>query len=189
MWNVATSNKLCSDRFTNASHQKHLTNVNGVKASVDNGAPVVPEFLRSRAKQEKMKETRAAVIQYENRVLLDKMMGIEKKKTQLNPDQIAKKSFHKVKTLNTNRRITDLKKINDQNKALLKRLQATGSVYSIDKWIQDDKKNNTFRRNISQNARRTHHADFSEPPRFGRSFYGSQFGQSNGFQSGMYYEC
>lgn len=43
-------------------------------------------------------------------------MDIEKKKTVLNPKEIAKKSFHKVKTLNTGKRINDLKKINDENK-------------------------------------------------------------------------
>ena len=59
---------------------------------------------------------RAATIQYENRVLLDKMMDIEKKKTNLNPDTIAKKSNNPGKTLNTNKRVRELRKINDENK-------------------------------------------------------------------------
>lgn len=36
---------------------------------------------------------------------------------------------------------------------------------------------------------RTHHPDFSQAPKMGRSFYGSTMGTTNGFQqSGMYYE-
>jgi len=56
MWNLKSSNKLCSDRFTVQSHQKHVNNIQKVKPSIDNSAPQIPSFLRSRAKQEKMKE-------------------------------------------------------------------------------------------------------------------------------------
>jgi len=61
-------------------------------------------------------KARAAVIQYENRVLLDKMMDIERKKTNLNPEVIAKKSFHPTKTLNTTKRVKELRKINEENR-------------------------------------------------------------------------
>jgi len=61
---------------------------------------------------------RAATIQYENRVLLDKMMDIEKKKTHLNPETIIKKSHISGKTLNTSKRVRELRKINDENKVI-----------------------------------------------------------------------
>ena len=32
------------------------------------------------------------------------------------------------------------------------RLQTAHSVYDMNRWVVDDKKNNTLRRNISQNA-------------------------------------
>jgi len=190
MWNLATSNKICSDRFTTLTQQRHLNNIYNVKKSIDNKAPEVPGFLRSRAKQEKMKEVRNGVIQYENKVLLDKMMEIERKKTILNPSVIIKKSFQPKKTLNVGKRIKDLKKINDENKAFLKRLQGASSVYNIDKWIEDDVKHHEYRKNISQNARRNQHSDFSDrATSVGmRTFY-SQPGASNGFQSNvMHYE-
>ena len=62
---------------------------------------------------------RDAVIQYENRVLLDKMMEIEKKKTDLNPTIIAKKHFYPTKSLNTTKRVRELKKVNTENKVNL----------------------------------------------------------------------
>jgi len=130
---------------------------------------------------------RAQTIQYENRVLLDKMMEIERKKTQLNPEEIAKKTFRPTKTLNTTKRVRELRKINDENKSLLRRLQSAHSVYSVDKWITDDRKHNEFKKNISQNARRAEHADFSaKSTKYSNTFYSG--GQSNGFQAGMYYE-
>ena len=49
-------------------------------------------------------------------MLLDKMMNIERKKTQLNPLKITQKSFHAVKTLNAGQRTKDLSKINKENK-------------------------------------------------------------------------
>jgi len=114
MWNLAASNKLCSDRFTQLQHQRHLQNIAEVKPKINNASPDVPSFLRSRAKQEKMKEVRAATIQHENRVLLDKMMEIERKQSQLNPSQLAKKTFYPTKTLNTSKRVNELKKINGE---------------------------------------------------------------------------
>jgi len=45
-------------------------------------------------------------------------MEIERKKTNLNPTIIAKKSFQPTKTLNTTRRVRELKKINNENKVL-----------------------------------------------------------------------
>lgn len=59
---------------------------------------------------------RLATIQYENRVLLDKMMEIERKQSQLNPAQIAKRSFHPTKSLHTSKRINELRKINQENR-------------------------------------------------------------------------
>jgi len=184
MWNLATSNKICSDRFTTLKQHRHLSNIYNVKKSIDNSAPEIPGFLRSRAKQEKMKEVRNGVIQYENKVLLDKMMEIEKKKTTLNPTVIIKTSFQPKRTLNVGKRIKDLRKINDENKAMLKRLQGASSVYSIDKWIDDDRKHLEYKRNISQNARRTFHNDFSDRATSSvgtRTFYSSNPGASNGF--------
>jgi len=169
-----------------------MNNIYNVKKSINNAPPEIPGFLRSRAKQEKMKEVRANVIQYENRVLLDKMMDIEKKKTALNPSSISKKVFVPGRTLNTVKRIKELKKINDENKFLLKRLQSTNSVYSVDKWLSDDKKHVEVKRNISQNARRTFHNDFSERPLSmgGRTFYSQTGGPSpaNGTHTAMHYE-
>ena len=190
MWNLISSNKLCSERATFQAHQRHVKNVVRVKPSINNLPPEIPSFLRSRAKQEKMKETRAATIQYENRVLLDKMMDIEKKKTDLNPDTIAKKTHNNGKTLNTNKRVRELRKINDENKALLRRLQSAHSVYSIDKWIEGDRKNKEIRSMISQNARRSQHNDYSGQPKFSKTFYGSEAQEPSqtGYQSGMYYE-
>ena len=43
-------------------------------------------------------------------------MEIEKKKTDLNPTMIAKKHFYPTKSLNTTKRVRDLKKVNTENK-------------------------------------------------------------------------
>jgi len=119
------------------------------------------------------------------------MMDIERRQTELNPQKITKKSFHGVRTLNTEKRARDLKKINDQNKGMLKRLQSANSAYSINNWIDHDRKHAVMSRNISQNARRNLHSDFSATSR-NTTFYRPQSGLSRGYQSGiqsgMHYE-
>ena len=69
MWNLASSNKICNDKLIALvshfhhkliafqQHQKHLNNLANIKPSIDNSCPEIPSFLRSRAKQEKMKES------------------------------------------------------------------------------------------------------------------------------------
>jgi len=114
-----------------------------------------------------MKEVRAAVIYYENKKLLDKMMEIERKRSTLNPVEISKHSFQPTKTLNTGKRLNDLRKINSENRSLMYRLQSAHSVYNTDKWVEDDKKHSVLRRNISQNARRVAHMDYSNYGSFG----------------------
>jgi len=165
-----------------------MSNVYNVKKSINNSEPYIPTFLKSRAKQEKDKETRNGVIQYENKVLLDKMMEIEKKKTVLNPDVIEQKRFKPSQSLNTSKRSRDLRKINTENKALLNRLQSAKSVYSVDKWIDDDRKHHVVRENISQNARRNQHIDFSAVTPKMTTFYNTRPDEYAGDQPGMYYE-
>ena len=69
MWNLASSNKLCADRFTNIvkkpllfniqTHKKHLDKLQSMKPAIDNRAPEIPSFLRTRAKQEQIKESKS----------------------------------------------------------------------------------------------------------------------------------
>ena len=94
------------------------------------------------------------------------MMEIESKPSLLNPLNLTKSTFQiPSKTLNSESRIRGLRKINSENlvknpiltkiilfQQIMNRLQTTHSVYDINRWVVDDKKNSTLRRNISQNA-------------------------------------
>ena len=91
MWNLASSNKLCSDKFTIQvsnlqflisikilisfeiqSHQKHLNNIANVRPSINNKPPKQPEFLKNRQKQEKMKERNLKILQIRNQYTLER---------------------------------------------------------------------------------------------------------------------
>lgn len=56
------------------------------------------------------------------------------------------------KTFNTTYRVNELRKINDQNQSLIKRLQAAKPVYESQKWENDRKKSKLLCEKLSQNA-------------------------------------
>lgn len=107
-------------------------------------------------------------VQYENRILLEKMMNIERKPTDLHPSQLLKKHFQPTKSLNITKRAKEVNRINQDNKvdifsacvissamcykALVTRLQGTKSVYSSKKWKEEEKERTRLRESISRNG-------------------------------------
>lgn len=92
-------------------------------------------------KREVMNEHRFAEIERENRILLEKMSNImQKPKPSLyNPKIVIKPS------MNREIRRKELIKITIENQAILKRLQAKGATYSVEKWEKDFEKSVRYR--------------------------------------------
>ena len=112
-------------------------------------------------------------IQYENRLLLKKMLQIDLKPSKLNKKVLDNNTvtskenrnasgsrlsqpsgLNSYTSLNRATRIKDMARIVEDNRVMLQKLQTASSQYSIGKWEVDDKKRNRLVRMICRNSDR-----------------------------------
>lgn len=85
MWNLYYSNRKCNMQEKIRDHNMHIDRVLSVKSKLDNIGPSKPSFLIYKAKKEQIEEERADKIDYENNVLLKKILTIGNKPSPYNP--------------------------------------------------------------------------------------------------------
>ena len=79
MWNQGRSNRLIADREQVKEHFMHMQRLRNVKPCVDMKKPPKPKHIVNNYKKELNKMERMSEIQYQNRVLLKKMLQIDLK--------------------------------------------------------------------------------------------------------------
>lgn len=166
MWNQGRSNRLIADREQVKEHFMHMQRLRNIKPCIDMTKPPKPKHIVNNYKKELNKMERMSEIQYQNRVLLKKMLQIDLKPT-LNTGTVVEKKLKRINSafvgrpasaktgnneptglpsaqglnsynsLNRANRIRSLAKIIDENKVLLDKLQKTKSSYDNDKWKND----------------------------------------------------
>merc|ERR1719298_129354 len=98
-WNATHCNRITSERTERARHEKHLFALQTIRGAVDHYTPADQPHLRAKLKTKKLQEDRAAEIQLENRILLQKMLNIDTKPSDLSSETMVKnrvkpKSLH-----------------------------------------------------------------------------------------------
>jgi len=99
MWNQSRSNRLIGEREKVKEHIMHVQRLRSVKPSIDMRGPEKPVHLANNFKREMKNMERLSEIQYQNRVLLRKMLHIDLKKQQ-NPQGKKLKNILSKKDLN-----------------------------------------------------------------------------------------
>jgi len=129
------------------SHQTRLTKT---KSFLDTQAPPTYSHLIYRAKQEQLQEERYTQIEHENRLLLKKMTRIMHSAS-LDNLHITKKA---TPSLNAGVRKKALKKIMDENQAILKRIQSRKPFYTKKAFDDHAVTHSSYRNNISERKKR-----------------------------------
>lgn len=150
MWNLKGASKLCSDRDVEREHVKHIEKLRSIKSRIDNKPPRQHSHLLYKAKKEKLEHERSASIQYENHLLLQKMLKIDKKPTQVSP--LA--SNPSAGSLNRVVRTRELTKISAENRQILKRLQSAQPHYNTKRWDEEHRYTKYLSHKLSENAGR-----------------------------------
>ena len=123
-------------------YDSHVQRIAEIKSSVDSRAP------RSKPpskKKEIDRRRRCQAIEQDNRLLLERLAKIMRKKTIDNENKHAK--FGKSLT-QTHRRL-ELQRITQENQRLLKRIQETEPIYNHLNWEEDAKKRSMYMKNMS----------------------------------------
>jgi len=115
---LPSSNKILARKYDQARYEAHRARVASQKASIDNTAPKPYMHLHVKLKKLQTEEERLAVIERDNRMLLEKMSHIMR--TQ---GQVDHRNYYEHKSLNYEQRHKELMRITKENQKILQRIQ------------------------------------------------------------------
>mmetsp|Transcript_97189 Transcript_97189/g.275342 ORF Transcript_97189/g.275342 Transcript_97189/m.275342 type:complete len:221 (+) Transcript_97189:194-856(+) len=162
-WSTTSCNRLIAERMAERTHEKHVRAVESTRGLVDHKQPQQQPHLRSKPKTKKLQEDRAAEIQLENRILLQKMLSIDTKPSDLSVDSLSSQ-YIPPRSLNGGVQQRELEQITGQNFELLKRLQ--NAKPSISTGTEDDEVDRqALKFRLSQNSCRGRVARLQVPER------------------------
>lgn len=85
MWSLVYSNRKCNEYERTREHVQHLQRLVNMRPVIDVKKPKKPKFLFERAKKEQMEAENKQKIQYENNLVLKKIIEIETHLSDYNP--------------------------------------------------------------------------------------------------------
>lgn len=150
LWNMTACNRLVAERTEVRRHEKHIQALQDTKGLIDAKQPQEHAHLRSKPKTRKLQEDRAAEIQLENRILLQKMLNIDTKPSELT--EAMNKEGLKPRSLHGEAQRRDLDRITTENQALLQRLQNTKPSIDPRSWDEEEVDRQALKFRLSQNA-------------------------------------
>merc|ERR1719269_219068 len=154
LWTRAVANRITAERLERDQHEKHLAALRHVKCSIDNRPPPVHTHLANKLKTKKLQEDRAAEIQLENCILLQKMLNIDTKTSDLSGKNLNGRSGAKPRSLSAGVRRRELDRITQENRRMLNRLQCAAPSIDPLKWEAEQEERDALKVRISQNANR-----------------------------------
>ena len=141
----------------------HIERLRMIKPTISISGPKKPSHLKTNAKREMLNlgkfvatsctitdenfaTERMSEIQYQNRILLRKMLQIDLKKSKQVSGKVINANYEKesnpnglnaYNSLNRAVRIKEIARVADSNRNILGRLQTTKSHYDTGRWAQD----------------------------------------------------
>eukprot|EP00438_Fugacium_kawagutii_P009082 Skav214872 [mRNA] locus=scaffold3187:32914:50818:+ [translate_table: standard] len=146
LWNMSTCNRLVAERTE--LRRRHCFVCQYLQ--VDATQPREHTHLRSKLKTRKLQEDRAAEIQLENRILLQKMLNIDTKPSQL--ADAMNSSTTRPRSLHGESQRREAERIAAENHALLQRLQNTKPSIDPRTWEEEEVDRQALKFRLSQNS-------------------------------------
>eukprot|EP00933_Yihiella_yeosuensis_P033304 TRINITY_DN27043_c0_g1_i1.p1 TRINITY_DN27043_c0_g1~~TRINITY_DN27043_c0_g1_i1.p1 ORF type:complete len:221 (-),score=46.48 TRINITY_DN27043_c0_g1_i1:315-977(-) len=150
LWNLSTCNRLVAERTEQHRHERHIRALESTRRQVDFSEPKAHPHLKTKPKTRKLQEDRAAEIQLENRILLQKMLNIDTKPSELVGAMNA--GSFKPRSLHGDAQRRDMDRISAENQALLNRLQSTKPSIDPKAWEEEEVDRQALKYRLSQNA-------------------------------------
>merc|ERR1712002_472688 len=127
----------------------HRAKVHTSAAVIDNHAPETYMHMHLKLKKLQVEEERLAVVERDNRILLEKMSWIMRTK-----GQVDNWNHYKQKSLNKCTRQRELLRVSHENQAILRRISSKEPYYNHLAWDEDWSQNNEYMSNISNYPRK-----------------------------------
>ncbi|KAM6290462.1 uncharacterized protein CFAP97D2 [Porphyrio hochstetteri] len=141
-------NKFLQLKWDEAKYEEHKKRIQAAKPLVDTSAPAVYNHLRLKLGKLKLEEDRRSAIERDNRLLLQKMSCIMRTK-----GRIDNKNDYKAKSLNGEKRRQELRRVKQENRAILDRITKSQPRYRVQRWHEDWQRAEKYMANIARYPR------------------------------------
>merc|ERR1712232_535463 len=152
LWSMSACNRLVNERNESRKHAKHIDALERTKAATDHTAPKEHSHLKDKSKAKRMQQERAAEIQLENRILLQKMLNIDTKPSQFSAENYSARSAPPSRTLHGEKHRRELDRITTANQNLLNRLQNAKPSIDVRCWEEEEMDRQALKYRLSQNS-------------------------------------
>lgn len=139
------NNKLLKRKWDQKLFVQHRQNVLFAKPVIDNRPPSTFMHLYLKLKKLKMEEERLAIVERDNRILLEKISYTMRTQGRIDMD-----NQYEQKSLNTTRRQRELLRVTHENQAILKRLSSKEPYYRHLEWEDQWRKQQKQMRHMSK---------------------------------------
>ncbi|EAR82447.2 transmembrane protein, putative (macronuclear) [Tetrahymena thermophila SB210] len=150
MWNnlACTSYDICSTRRITEAQRRHLQSLTSVRPTIDTRTPWQPSHSLSKWTN-KYTNQRNQKIQHDNKVLLEKMMVIDKKSSNMNPKKLAQE-IYPIKSMAEYQRRRNQENLKQENNKIIERIDnaTQKSNYGKQMWMKESKKFEQYKSNI-----------------------------------------
>ncbi|XP_065827027.1 uncharacterized protein [Oscarella lobularis] len=129
---LPTHNKLLQKRWDQQRYDTHQKKLRSASSMVDSSAPRAYPHIQMKLKKQQVQEERLAVIERDNRTLLEKMSHIMRSRGRTDNG-----NDYEHRSLNKEKREREQLRVSSENKGILTRLQAVRPLYDRKKWEDD----------------------------------------------------
>jgi hypothetical protein len=152
-WNMPANscNRLVAERIELRRHEKHIRALENTRGMIDNKQPV--QLPTSKSKARKLQEDRAAEIQLENRILLQKMLNIDSKPSEFSTEALQGERVP-PRSIHGGRQRRELDRITSENHKLLNRLQNVKPSIKPMQWEDEEVDRQALKFRMCQNSNR-----------------------------------
>ena len=133
MWALKKGNAIIADIDSAKEDRKLRTALGRARGQTQTHSPQIHRHVQKKEKKRQILHERDCEIQYENKMLLQKMLKIDIDGTVVNKDKQVPETF-KSNVLTNPARFRNLERIHNENKQLLSRLRQVKSGYSTKSW-------------------------------------------------------
>lgn len=151
LWNQTPCNRLVADRIAHEKHERHLRALENSRGLTNHSTPAEFTHLRTKPKMRKLQEDRAAEIQLENRILLQKMLNIDTKASQFSGEKLCSDRVQ-PRSLHGGQQQRELDRITSANQEMLKRLQGAKPSLDPRQWDDEEVDRQALKFRLSQNS-------------------------------------
>ncbi|PAA56119.1 hypothetical protein BOX15_Mlig023220g1 [Macrostomum lignano] len=138
-------NRLLQMQYDKAAYQRHMDGVRKARPKVDTSSPQTFIHLHLKPKKLQLEEERLAIIERDNRLLLEKMSTIMRKQSRV--DNV---NNYEPKSLNREKRQRELLKVTRDNKSMMERIISRSSMRQEREWEADWQRNLAYMDSISR---------------------------------------